>query len=435
MTTIALLLLLSGAQPPESAREVLALYGIGPAEFDQFRDDAPLAGGEIEVLGKILLRFSRLDSENIRRWTKRDLDWQDLAASAASHRGELCAIRGRARQLTEHKLPAALAERLGFAIYYRVVVAIEGSPQEAVICARQVPRAWQSGEVHDEPVIVDALLLKRGEVNKGAAPLVFAAQRVAWLPDREQSERGIGPSQLALARLGFDLGLLDAVRNTNGRGLTDSDREAFYQLLAAAGRIDAAEWEATTKLDMAKLDVVPLVENPQDHHGRWFRVAGTARRIIKVNVRDPATRERLGLAHYYEIDLFVPLGERKIRIGDPEKGEQSAVFESTFPVTLVARQLPAGLDEGESLHVPIEAQAFFFKTWTYPSAYMAERNLLQPAPLLVANEPSLVPPLARSNWVSSRLVTACLALTLAIVVVAVWWQWRDRRRSRPGAIL
>ena len=84
MKVIALLLLLAGAQPPESAREVFALYGIGPAEFDQFRDDAPLADSEVEIMGKILLRFSRLDPENIRRWRKTNGDWQDLAARAAS---------------------------------------------------------------------------------------------------------------------------------------------------------------------------------------------------------------------------------------------------------------------------------------------------------------------------------------------------------------
>ena len=430
MKAVALLLLLVGAPPPESARDVLALYGIGSAEFDQFRDEAPLSGQEVEVMGKILLRLSRLDPEDIHRWRKSDVDWQELTARAAAHRGELFAIRGRAKQMTEHKLPVELAERLGFSTYYRVVIASDGSPPEAVIYVRRVPRAWQPGEVKHELVLADGLLLKRGQADAAAAPLIFAAERVGWLPDRQQPERGVGASQLALAQAGYDVSLFDLVRETNGRGLVAADREPFYQLLAAAGRMDAAVWDA----DLATLDVVPLIESPQEHHGRWFRVAGTARRIVKVRVSDSATRERLGFDDYYEIDLFVPL-ERKLRIGDPSKGEQPAVFESTFPVTLVTRRLPAGLGEGENLHEAIEARAFFFKTWTYSSGYMAERNLLQPAPLLVADEPRLVPAAAQSNWISSSLVTACLALTLAILVAAFWWQGAGRRRSNGRAIL
>jgi hypothetical protein len=422
MIAISLLMLLVGALPPESAREVLALYGIGPAEFNQFQDDAPLAGAEVEVLGKILLRFSRIGLDNVHRWRKADMDWPALTTDIETHRSGLYTIRGRATQLTEHKLPTELSERLEFAIYFGVRIAIENSPQEVVIYTRHVPRAWQSGGVDDEPVFADGLLLKRGEGGERSAPL-FAAERVGWLPDRQQPARGIGPSQLALARAGFDLGLLDTVRDTNGRGLVDSDREAYYQLLAAADRIPADDWDAT-----AKLDVVPLVEAPQQYQGQWFRVAGTARRIVKVSVKDPATRERLGFDHYYEIDLFVPLGERKLRIGDLEKDERPAVFESTFPVTLVTRRLPAGLAEGENLHEPVEASAIFFKTWTYPSGYMAERNLVQPAPLLVTAEPKLVQRVNQSNWVSSGLVTACLAVALAIVVAVLWWQRTDSRR-------
>ena len=161
-----------------------------------------------------------------------------------------------------------------------------------------------------------------------------------------------------------------------------------------------------------------MLEQPEAHHGEFLSVRGTARRIVKVAISDAGVRERLGLDHYYEIDLFVPIGEAKLRFGEANKMDENPVFESTFPVTLIARQLPPGLAEGELLHEQVAADAVFFKLWTYQSAYMARFNRVQPAPLLMTHEPRLVPALEQENWVSSGLITATLAGVLLIGAVS-----------------
>jgi len=402
------------APPPVSARELLTRYDIGPAQFSQFVDGNAITGGEEEILAKILLRFSRLGADNIHRWRKSGVNWSEIAAAMHQEQGELFLLRGRARLVTQHKLPPELAQRFEFAKYYSVQLSIDGSPHEALVYTRTVPKAWPIGTPVDEPAIVDGLLLKLGLPDAGKQPFIFAAGRVGWLPESS-----------ALASAGFDLSLFDEVQETNGKGLLVADREPFYQLLAAIGRLD---W-AVSQRARTPLDVVPLIEQPAAHHGEFYSVRGTARRIVKVAIDEAGVRERLGLADYYEIDLFVPLGEAKLRFGESNKADESPVFENTFPVTLIARQLPPGLAEGENLHEQVAADAVFFKLWTYQSTYMARFNRNQPAPLLMTHEPRLISNSAAThNWVSSGLITAILIGSL-VLTVAILWRYRagDRR--------
>jgi len=399
--------------PPTSARELLASYGIGPGQFSTFVDGRAITAEEQPVLAKILLRFSRLGLANIHRWRKTDVDWNAIAAATHQEQGELFASRGRAKLVTEHKLPPELAAQMEFASYYSVQIAFDDSPHQALVYTRVVPKGWTIGQPMDEPAIADGLLLKLGELTDGGQALVFAAGRVGWLPENSP-----------LAQAGFDLSLFDAMRDTNGKGLIAADREPFYQLLAAIGRMETAGTEGAS----TPLDVVPLLDQPAAHHGEFYSVRGTARRIVKVLVSESGIGERLGLDHYYEIDLFVPLGEAKLRFDGPNLADENPVFENTYPVTLIARQLPPGLAEGESLHEQVSADAVFFKLWTYESAYMARFNRVQPAPLLIAYEPRLVPAAKQDSGVHGTAITVLLA-SLLVVTFAAWWWYRRQDRA------
>ena len=227
---------------------------------------------------------------------------------------------------------------------------------------------------------------------------------MGWLPDSSP-----------LARAGFDVSLLDAVRETNGKGLVAADREPFYQLLAAIARVEKPAGQVATP----PLDLVGLLQQPADHQGQSFTVRGTARRIVKVLINEAPLRERLGFDYYYEIDLFVPVGEARLRFDAAHPAADGPTFENTYPVTLVARQLPAGLTPGENLHAQVAADAVFFKLWTYESIYMAKRGRVQPAPFLVTHGPRLV---STANPDSNLWGTAISALLLGTLVVtlAIW---------------
>jgi hypothetical protein len=405
------------SQPPSSAREVLATYGIGPAEFSQFVDGRALTDEET-VLVKILYRFSRIGLENIHRWRKRGADWPQVAAAMHQNQGELFAIRGKAKLVTEHKLPRDLAEQLEFGRYYSVEIALDDAPQRAVVYTRLIPRAWQPGQPIDEPAIADGLLLKLGAPQgSNKEPFVFAAGRVGWLPDSSP-----------LARAGFDVSLLDNLRETNGKGLVAADREPFYQLLAAIARVK----KPATQTASPPLDLVGVLQQPADHHGQSVTVRGTARRIVKVFVNEVPLRERLGFDHYYEIDLFVPVGEARLRFDGANPAADGPTFENTYPVTLVARHLPAGLTPGENLHAQVAADAVFFKLWTYESIYMARHGRVQPAPLLVTPEPRLARAVRPDAGLWNAAITALLVGMLAATLAAWWWYRRGDRGWRAN---
>lgn len=422
-------------RPPAGPREILQRYEIGPSQLESFFHGQPLGPGEEDVLAKILYRYSRLGLDNIERWRKQDVTWDQLAASPSDYRAEIFALRGRATHVEEHRLLPELAELFEFDKYYRVTLDLDDSPYRALICTRHVPAGWTLDTEIDERAAADGLFLKLGGTEATDAQLVFAAGRVAWLPDRVHSAAHVGPDQVALASWGMDVGLLDNVRASNGRGIVDGDREAFYQLLAALGR---ARPEQLRRPGIA-LDIVPLLEKPEAHHGDFLPVQGVARRVMKVPVSDRDVQQRFGIDHYYEIDLFVPLGDKTLRFGKDSKGEENPVYANAFPATLNVLRLPPGLREGDNLNQTVRADAVFFKLWTYRSTYTSQFNRVQPAPLFFAIEPQIVRVESGTGWISGALIGAAFLLAAVAIGAIFWWYRADdlqaaeqRRRELTG---
>jgi hypothetical protein len=419
-------------RPPTSPREILERYEIGPSQLEGFFSGEPLGPGEEDVLAKILFRFPRLGREFFETWRIKDVSWDQLAAAPGEYRAQQFSLRGTVTTVSEHRLLPELAELMEFDHYYRVRIALADSRFRAVVCTRHIPAAWKVGKTLNEPAAVDALFLKvGGSTETELKPdLYFAAGRVAWFPDRLQPESGIGPSQLALAGAGFDLGLFDDLRQANGKGLGDADREAFYQLLSAVERLPSSKW----KVGQAPLDVVPLLQEPQNEQLRQLPVQGIARRITKVAVGDTDVQRRFGIDHYFEIDLFLPLGDTTLRFGKDPTGEQNPVYANSFPATLIVRQLPPGLEPGDKQYEHVAANAVFFKLWTYRSSYTQQFGGLQPAPLFIANAVESVEVTSSAHVASGVLVGAAFALGFVMIGVVYWWfrgsDWQHARRTR-----
>jgi hypothetical protein len=413
-------------RPPTGPAEILERFDIGASQLESFFSGQPLSPSEEDVLVKILYRLPRLGLDNIERWRQQGVAWDQLAAAPADHRAKIFPLAGRVKRVEKQKLLPEQVELFEFSHYYRVTLALENSPYEALIAARSIPAAWPIDSPLDEPAQADAIFLKVGDSLAAQPQLVFAAGRVGWYPDRPDPASHIGPSQLALARLGMDLGLWDDIRESKEPALTAADREGFYQLLAVAGKPAARQLRAATTVP---LDVVPLLEKPAEHFGEILPVQGIARRVMRVPVNDADIKSRFGIDHYYEIDLFLPLGEAALRFGKDPTGKQNPVFRNTFPATLIVRQLPPGLAEGENVHEQVRADGVFFKVWTYKSSYAGRFGQLQPAPLFIAANPRVVPVVTTANWATGSLVVLAFALALGVTGVIVWWYGRSDRAA------
>src|SRR5438552_14699854 len=93
-------------------------------------------------------------------------------------------MQGRIQRVERHDLLPEQAELFEFRHYYHVELGLADSPYVALVCARQVPAAWQLDVPLDERAEADGLFLKVGDAAADPPQLIFAASRVAWLPDR-----------------------------------------------------------------------------------------------------------------------------------------------------------------------------------------------------------------------------------------------------------
>jgi hypothetical protein len=259
-------------------------------------------------------------------------------------------------------------------------------------------------------------------------PLYFAANRIAWYPAEPEPKQHIGPDQLALAAMGLDWGLMEQVREGNGKPISDADSEPFYQLLEIAGRPEAESlWSKSQPIDLVR-----LLGKSEAHIGQIVTVRGICRRIIRVAVDDPDIRARHGLDHYYELDMFLPLGETSIRLGKDPTGEKNPVYYNTFPATLIARELPPGIEEGENLYEQLEAPAVFFKVWMFRSSYTDTYNKFQPAPMFITTVPKDVHELRPNHWVSNVIVGGSMGLAVLVLIGVYWWFQRADKKHRAS---
>ena len=417
-------------RPPASALEVLDQFGIGESQFVNFFSGQPLGAAEEEVLVKILFRWPKLGPEYVEAWRQKGVTWDQLVAQPVPHRGEIYAFRGRATHAAKVTLAPELAERLLFDHYFTATVKIDDSPSVALVYARFLPAAWKLDVEMDEPVSVDGLFLKVGDATAETPPLLFATERIAWHPDQPHPEVHVGPDQVALAQAGVDWGLYEVVKAENGRGFEGPDREPFFQTLAVFAGEKGARLPAPAK----SVDIPLLLQKSETLLGSRLKFRGIAQRITKVTVGADDIHKRFGIDHYYEIDASIVL-DKPMKVAKSSQDKDSLLYANTFPVVLVVPRLPDNLKEGENVHDLIEADGTFYKLWTYQSAFAAQKNKRQPAPLLMSSEVRLVKkgdPLAAVGGV---VVTTCMVLAGGTFFVLYWWfRLSDRKSSsRPAA--
>ncbi len=404
--------------------QLLELYGIAESQLKMLADGEPLGPDDEETLIRILYQMPRFPLAALQRWAAPQLEVAPLLDVPAEHRSDAFHLEGRARQMRRVVLPPELAERFEFAEYVVVTIDCREPPCQLEVCTRAVPAAWQPGPM-DEPVSAFGLFLKTSRVE-GRAALVFAAPRVAWHPDRPDPSHDVLADHVVLADLGMDIGLMDGVRQRNRQGIESADSECFYQLLSAVGKAAPGELAEHAERDPP---FGPLLQAPRRNQGRLFSLPGTARRVSKILVGEEDLQERFGFDHYYQVDIFVPLGNQVVRLGDPGESGEVPTFEHNYPITVCVRELPPGLTVGDDLRQEVRVAGVYFKLWSYRSEYISsfDDRQLQIGPLFIAHDLQTIDAVSsRSPWVG---VVAGVLFVLALA--ATWFGlWRSGRRDR-----
>jgi hypothetical protein len=407
---------------------LLDLYGIDASQLASLRDGQPLGSDDEETLVKILYRLPVFPRDAEQRWCRDLPEPERLVDAPKTYRAEMFHVRGRATRVDLVQLLPEAAERFEFTTYYRVSLQMEGASHPVVVCARVVPEAWLSDDDLQEPCRFAGLFLKVGQASgDDHAELVFATNRVAWFPDQVDLERGVSADHVYLAGLGMDIGLFDEIRARNRKPLGMRDRDCFYELLAAVGRAEPQEFRGRAD---RRPNLERLLGSPELEHGRLQTVQGLARRVTRVVISDEVLVSRLGFDHYYQVDIFIPLGDKIVRLGESTADKEAPTFTNTFPVTMCVRRLPSGLAEGSDLRLDVRVPGVFFKLWSYHTEFVAayDDRQMQVGPMMIGLEPMVVPAGRRSN--------PYIGLAAGLVAIAalggIWYGlWRWNRSDRP----
>ncbi len=408
-----------GSQDPISdARQWLRSLRLDDSHFAVVTDGEPVAESEQELLWKLLYWARRLDPVDLERWVRRHWDFQRLAANVSAERGQLFELRGRVRRVEPLTPPAEVAQRLELPQYFRCECLLEPGGKAAVVYTTAVPPKWRKGAELFERTSAAGLFLKLAAADPQQPQPVFVTPRVAWYPET------------LLGRLGMDVGLLEEVRP---RGpIRAEEREAFYQMLAAAGRTGPGELlqAAGRELEASgrgEYSVVPLFNEPETQVGRLVYFTGTARQVIRVVVDDADIRARFGIDHYYQLAVVT---------------EESSPHPIYFCVLEVPKGMPQGSGSGFGERVTVAG--FFFKKWLYrPSGSYtnspepdAPAVTYQPAPLMLGRDvvwhPRTEPP---TDTLAAAIAGALFVVALAGVWLAIWYYGRtDRQFERTTMV-
>jgi hypothetical protein len=424
------------AEPLDSHRELLAIFEMDDAFFAGFADDRPLDEAERAKALKVLHRLRKADPGEIDRWSQNGPAWKDLAERPERHHGAMTRLDGYVTRIEPAPLTDRQARQFELVAWHRCELEVEGGGR-AVVFVEAAPVAWKRARPIRERAQVRGLFLKRlpaadrDGANRTGLPLLVAP-RVAWFPDT------------LLGKSGMDVGLLDDV--VDRERLRPEETEAFYQLLAAAGRAEPGELERHAARRLAaqarelerseaaadparkarlrhtrvlaqrgRSDVEPLFNRPHEARGELVLLEGTVLRAVEIRIEPPEMAARVGRSRYFEVDLVT---------------EDS----HANPLCVCLADLPEGLSLGEQLNEQVRVAGFFFKQWKYPRGGRKRPEAaaqFQLAPLLVGRQ---------GEWLKGPDTSGGMALTalvvglpLLLVVALVGWRWLADSRLRARA--
>ncbi|WP_372725470.1 hypothetical protein [Novipirellula sp.] len=411
------------------------------AGFDSPRIEQLYPADDDESIGelaKLIYRINRLSRSSIEKSLSTEIS-SSLRGPAVGL-GQVVAVEGAVVKVQSLKVPARLVEFLEMRQLDLVTVETGKQDERSAVevITSGLPAAVRSGDrIAGLGVVIDAKPDSGGDGNVADA---IAALPLQWFPANPEK---VG-WQL-LAKQGVSLGELSGVASRNRQPLSSDDTELFYSMLAAADRI--AKLPAAERVAAKPVEPIALLKTPEAFTAEWLRMEVEVVQVTRISVTEPARIKQLGADHYYQVDAMGDLGNVKVQIdsGTDAAGD-SPLFQNRYPISLVFKTLPAFLQnklraEGKAeaivadLTVLVAADAFFFRLWSYPTAYMQRfGGGNQFGPLLIGadminREPTEADPVGVSifGWIAAVAVGVGM---LAILVWNVVTGRRDREVQR-----
>ena len=407
-------------------RVLLEHAGLDQQAWDTIHDAREIQGIEFEILAKVLHRLPRISTDRLVEWSHPGENLWNAVESPAEHRADAFFLQGRASYVDLVELPREVAQRWHLGQVYRVHLDLEKSAGKVVVYTLNIPESWHPhvGRTMDERVNSHGLFFKLEVAEATTTPLpVLLAPRIAWTPDRIDEALATTPSLLILGNLGMDVGLFDQIQDR--QGLTEDDRECFYQLLAATGGTAPAMVDSRL-LHSTRLAKLLGSQVQRASRGELVAITGNVRRAVRIAIEAADIRNRLGIDHYYELNVFINESVRVKRSPD----DPEPTYYSSYPVVCCVGQLPAGMPVGDDVNEAIRVSGFYYKIYSYKTDFTTAKgpNRRQFSPLIVGFEPKWIQQqnsFQPAYGIAYSLVAVCFLLSLWIVV---------RRLNRGDAV-
>lgn len=214
--------------------------------------------------------------------------------------------------------------------------------------------------------------------------------------------------------------------------IPESEREAYYQVLQHARRVDAQNLQAAARehrlsriRQAARPGVrddllerpetfpvfVDLFRNPEEYRGKPVTLRGYARKLISYPADDPNEH---GIETLYEAWIFT----------EDSQGN---------PAVVVCTEVPDGMPRGDNINEQVSVTGYFFKMYGYPA-----RDTTRVAPMILADRLVWYPARGPAAWRPSPVVYASTGAGVLGLIAVVWWlsrgdrQFGRRRIEREG---
>ena len=165
---------------------------------------------------------------------------------------------------------------------------------------------------------------------------------------------------------------------------------------------------------------------PGENHGHGIGIKGRVRRCFRVDVETQDVRDRFGMDHYYELDMFYQLGDQKIDIKNRE-GEVVKVYEDRYPLTVCVARLPDDMTPDDITNHTVKISGFFYRFWSYQTESSEQAGMqAQTSPLIIG----LVGEIDSTSTGGMDIVVASLLLATLLGAIALVWFFRRGDKGR-----
>ena len=380
-------------QPAFAKQAPTDLSGFSDEEIFAIADGQPLTSSDSN-LARLLFRAQKTSEKTLHRFCRsnQEVSATEITQDPRSYRCHVVQLDGNAKLIRQcHVIDPAANLKTEFTLIH---MATDQQDCLIAVADRGRPKRWLLDKPLNEPIQARAFFLtnfdfhpdhsagqdviKMPNLESHTIPL-FVAKSIQWFPRTANKNFQVSESELLLAKHNVDIARLDRVReNVIGR-ISAASAPSFYQMLNAADRIPTNQYpESTTNF-------IQCLQDPAGNQGAAVNLTGQVRRVTEVNIDDDDFKS-LGLSRYYQLDVFVPLGDNKIVFRAPKSKSDAdpMVHENRFPVTVCVAQIPSE----DIVRQNVTINTFFFQRWNFESQRSeSDQSFRQDAPLFIGLKP------------------------------------------------